>query len=438
MVVVEPLSLPQATRNAAAAEPPPRAMNLRRETGSFAMRLSAFASFGHSHAALLVAVGVLPHYGPGGRNRINSTSPASARPGTGADPLQGAGDASDALRNPLRRHAGEGEAEAVLAALDHEVGAGDEGDALALGLGEQRGRVGPLGEIEPEEVAALGDDELGLGDLLAQSSDQGVATVAQRALDEVDVGVELAGATELQHDGLGQHVGRDVGLVGALGQLRDLRRRPGQVADPDPGADRLREGGGVDDPVGRVDREHRLHRLALEGKLAVGIVLEDPEAVLGGELDQSRALRRRERAAGGVVEVGDDVGELDRTVVQRRLEGADVEPVGLQRHRHQLDSEPLQHQQRAVVGRLLDHDPVTGLEQVLEQHPARLQRPVGDHHLPGVEIAVPLGDPLAEAGMPDPRPVGERLFPILSERNRGSVPHRVPRQDVGAGSPASE
>ena len=66
---------------------------------------------------------------------------------------------------------------------------------------------------------------------------------------------------------------------------------------------------------------------------------------------------------------------------ERRFEGRHVEPVVLQRDRHQLDPEPLQHQQRAVVGRLLDHDPVAGLEQVLEQHPARLQRAVGDHHL---------------------------------------------------------
>ena len=60
---------------------------------------------------------------------------------------------------------------------------------------------------------------------------------------------------------------------------------------------------------------------------------------------------------------------------------AEVEPVGLQRHRHQLDPEPLQEQQRAVVGRLLDDDPVAGLEQMLEQHRPRLQRAVGDHHL---------------------------------------------------------
>ena len=134
----------------------------------------------------------------------------------------------------------------------------------------------------------------------------------QRALDELDVAVEPARAAELEDDRLGQHVGRDVGLVGALGELRDLRRRPGQVADADAGADRLREGGGVDDPVGLVDLEHRLQRLALEGQLAVGVVLEDPEAVLGGELDQPHPLLGRERAAGRVVEVGDDVGELDR------------------------------------------------------------------------------------------------------------------------------
>ncbi len=132
----------------------------------------------------------------------------------------------------------------------------------------------------------------------------------------------------------------------------------------------------MDDPLGRVDREHRLQRLALEGQLAVGVVLEDPEAVLGGELDQPHPLLGRERAAGRVVEVGDDVGELDRPLGERRFERREVEPVGLQRHRHQLDAEPLQQQQRAVVGRLLDDDPVAGLEQVLEQHPAASSEPL--------------------------------------------------------------
>ena len=48
---------------------------------------------------------------------------------------------------PLRRDAGEGKAQAVPAALDHEVGAGDEGDALPLASRQQRDRVGALGEV---------------------------------------------------------------------------------------------------------------------------------------------------------------------------------------------------------------------------------------------------------------------------------------------------
>ena len=191
----------------------------------------------------------------------------------------------------------------------------------------------------------------------------------------------------------------------------------------------------MDDPLGPVDREHRLQRLALEGQLAVGVVLEDPEVVLGGELDQADPLRRRERAARRVVEVGDHVRELHGPLLERGFEGRDVEPVGLQRHRHQLHPEPLQHQQRAVVGRLLDDHPVAGAQQVLEQHRPRLQRAVGDHHLPVVEPSVPLRDPAAEAGMPDPGPVGERLLPVLGKRGRRRLPHRLMGQDVGARAP---
>ena len=194
----------------------------------------------------------------------------------------------------------------------------------------------------------------------------------------------------------------------------------------------------MDNPVGPVDRQHCFQRLALEGQLTVGVVLEDPETMLGGELDQSHPLLGRERAAGGIVEVGDYVGELDRAGGERRLELADVEPVVLERHRHQLDPQPLQHQQRAVIRRLLDNHPVARLQQVLEEHPARLQRPIGDHHLPGIEPPMPLGNPLAEPRMPDPGPVGKRLLPVLGQRNRRCLPHRVARQEVGAGCSASE
>src|SRR5260221_13551247 len=81
----------------------------------------------------------------------------------GADPLQRTGNAGDALGDALRGDTGEGEAEAVLASLDHEVGTGDKGDALALRLGKQRRRVGSGRKGEPGGGAPAGDDEIGLG-----------------------------------------------------------------------------------------------------------------------------------------------------------------------------------------------------------------------------------------------------------------------------------
>src|ERR1700744_4536580 len=93
---------------------------------------------------------------------------------------------------------------------------------------------------------------------------------------------------------------------------------------------------------------------APEGELPVRVVLEDPEVVFVGELDQAPTLLQRERATGRVVGVGDDVDELDRPVGERRLERRDVDPVVLQADRHQLGAELLEQQQGAVVGRLLD------------------------------------------------------------------------------------
>ena len=171
-----------------------------------------------------------------------------------------------------------------------------------------------------------------------------------------------------------------------------------------------------------VHREHRLQRLALEGELAVGVVLEDPEVVLGGELDQAPPLLHRERAAGRVVGVGDDVDELDRPVGQRRLQRPDVEPVGLERDRHQLGAQLLQQEQRPVVRRLLDRHPRPRLDQVGEEHRPRLERAVGDHHLRRVDPPVPLGDPLAEPRMPDPDAIGERRLPVVGERPTGPPP----------------
>ena len=81
-----------------------------------------------------------------------------------------------------------------------------------------------------------------------------------------------------------------------------------------------------------VERQHRRGRLVLEGKLPVRVVLEDPAAVVRCELDQPVTLGGRERAAGGIVEVRDQVDELDRPAGQGTLERLEVDAILLQRH----------------------------------------------------------------------------------------------------------
>ena len=75
-------------------------------------------------------------------------------------------------------------------------------------------------------------------------------------------------------------------------------------------------------------------------------------------------------------------------VGERLLEPVDVDAVVLEADPDQIDAEPVEHQQRPVVGRLLDDDLVTDLEQVVEEHPARLERAVGDHHAGGVDAVL--------------------------------------------------
>ena len=77
---------------------------------------------------------------------------------------------------------------------------------------------------------------------------------------------------------------------------------------------------------GLVQVEHRRQLLALEADQPVGVVLEQVEAALGGELHQAPALLLGERAAGRVVEVGDHVGERRVGARGRLGDGLDARP----------------------------------------------------------------------------------------------------------------
>ena len=213
----------------------------------------------------------------------------------------------------------------------------------------------------------------------------------------------------------------------------DQRLRAHEVAHADPGADRLGERGCVDHHVALVEREHRRQRLAGEADVHVRVVLEHGEAVLGAELQQPPALLERQRAAAGVVEVGDDVRELrPRAALERPRQRLDVEAVGLQRDREQLRAEVAKRQQRAVVARRLDHHHVAGLDQALEQEGVRLHRAVGCDHLLGRDTVL-LRDPGHQRRVSRRGPVRDHRRGVLGEGAVGGGAQLVDGHDVERG-----
>ena len=75
------------------------------------------------------------------------------------------------------------------------------------------------------------------------------------------------------------------------------------------------------------------------------------------------------------------MGELHRSVRERRSKASTSTPSASSATGTELGAGPAEEQQGAVVGRLLDDHPVAGLDHVAEEQRRRLHRAVGHHHL---------------------------------------------------------
>src|SRR5918992_1914886 len=177
---------------------------------------------------------------------------------------------------------------------------------------------------------------------------------------------------------------------------------------------------------------------SLEAQLDVGVVLEDREAVLPRQLEQSLALLERQGAAGRVLEVGYDVRELRaRPGLEGPGESVDVDAVCLELYRQDLRTQLAQCKERAVVGRrLYDHD-VAGLDQRLEQERVGLHGAVRSHGSVRLD-ALLVGDPLEQARVAGRRSVREGPTRVALEGPVGRRAKLVDGDDVKRGSAAGE
>ena len=90
--------------------------------------------------------------------------------------------------------------------------------------------------------------------------------------------------------------------------------------------------------------------------------------------------------------------------------------------------------QRAVVGRPLDEDARSALEQEAGEQGQALQRAVRDEHLRRLD-GVPCRDPLAKGRIAADRPVVEDGGAVALDRRAGAVGQLLDGRHSGAGTP---
>ena len=220
----------------------------------------------------------------------------------------------------------------------------------------------------------------------------------------------------------GSRLGRDVGRDGLVVVGRDERLRDDEVADPQPGRDRLRERRRERDPLATLELVDRRQRLAVVADAAVRVVLENRQIVRGGELDEPPAALGADRAAGRVLEGRDRVEERDRAALRELgLERVEVEPLVVHRERHHLGALAREDLQRPVVRRPLDEHatrPHGELDGGVEDEALQAARRQED--AAGLD-AVALREHLAQRAVATARAVGEHRDPVPLERRAGTV-----------------
>ena len=255
------------------------------------------------------------------------------------------------------------------------------------GIGQQPGRVDIAGQAHPEEHAAFGPGE---ADTVSQDADQGIVqgcatravggAYARHVLVVAAAGKILRGDL-LDPDGAG-HV---VGGLGADAAAADLGRRD-QPAHAQARRHGLGHGRGIGHPGTRLgvgQGDERGHLLAAIAQLAVGIVLDQQEAVPGRQLQQLQAALAIDRGAARVGERSHDGDDLGLEARGHLVERLDVHAFRGGRHAMHPGAGVAQRLAGIGKGRILEQGVVARPEQHAGQQGHAVLRPAGDHDLVG-------------------------------------------------------
>ncbi len=186
-----------------------------------------------------------------------------------------------------------------------------------------------------------------------------------------------------------------------------------------------------------IDGGHRGGHLFVEPHVGDRLVDDRAGAGLGDDVAPTAFGRRRHGQPGGIVVVGNQIGQARRELMHRGLHRVEFPAVLGHRHRNRARARGGDRRQGAVVGGLLDEHPIARLDVGGQDQADGVQGAGGHHDLVGLggktSRAISFGDGLPQGGAPrssmaDAVQVGRRELGRLDER----LGHRAAGADSAA------
>lgn len=291
-------------------------------------------------------------------------------------------------------------------AVHPEPGAGRHPDTDPL-PGHRQPGTGEAAGAHPERQTAARDGELPVGQLPADRGDERVPVLPGLFAPDLHGLLPAPGTHQPVHGELFEDRRAHVGVGAGGDQAADHVRGGAHPADPHTRPEGLarrpdRDHGGARRIEGADAAGHP--HLGVEAELVHGLVDDQDRSGGAGRVHQRTPPVLVGQRAGGVVEVGDDIGEPRCRVPQHLPPPVHVpaaEPL-LHRHRHQPGAR-LPHQLKDVgVARGLHRDPLAAAREEVADRVDRTHGTGGDHDLFGhgrdAPPGVAVGDHLPQRG----------------------------------------
>ena len=321
--------------------------------------------------------------------------------------------------------------------------AGSEAHASGTCGVEQFVRVELSGEVQPGEVAAVRVGDRGATRKRpAHCFDKRGSARAEFASERRELCVRSTGGVQLGDDHR-RHVGDASAAPEESSVLNPLceGRRPREPSDAQPGSQELRDRSDSRDAVLLVEAPERLRGRGLEGELAVDVVFDDQQLLLGSDRDQGLAALERQARAAGIRVRRHEIREC-RALTLAAQPGEQVghrvrdDPVLIGRQCGGAQSAIAEDRQRQVVSRGFDEcdGPVSGAGTGNQVECVR----GASRHDDAVELGASallllpaLDQPLAQPHRPSLNAVGQRQVAVLGKHSGCRVGDQAGRQQVG-------